>query len=281
MKKLLNPCLWFDENAKDAADFYCSIFENASIELESKMLVTFQVAGYKFTCLNGGPQFKGNPSISFYYVCETLQEFDFLWAELQKEGKVLMPVDNNEFSQRYGWVEDKFNISWQLTLGKIEDIGQKITPCLMFTGNKYGKAEKAIEHYTSIFRNSDVDGILHYGRDEAPDKPGAIKHAQISLNRQKVMVMESNYEHDFTFNEAISFVINCKTQAEIDYYWGKLARDGKESVCGWLRDRYGISWQVLPVVMEELLMGEAGKAERVVQSFLKMKKIEIEKLTQA
>ncbi len=281
MKNTINPCLWFDENAKEAADFYCANLQDAHILNENSLVVNFEAAGYKFTCLNGGPQFKGNPSISFYYVCESKEEFLTLWNELKKEGKVLMPIAAYEFSDMYGWVEDRFNISWQLMLGKVHEVGQKITPCFNFVDEQYGKAEDAIEFYCSVFKGSEVDGILRYGSNEPPNTEGYIRHAQFCLLGQKFMVMENNKAHDFNFNEAVSLIINCTTQEQIDYYWNKLTQGGNESVCGWLRDKFGVSWQVIPVVLEELMSTDAEQADRVVKTFLQMRKIDIEKLLQA
>jgi predicted 3-demethylubiquinone-9 3-methyltransferase (glyoxalase superfamily) len=281
MKNIINPCLWFDENAKEAADFYCATFGDADILTESPLVVTFKASGHKITCLNGGPQFKGNPSISLYYICETEEELDRLWLEIAKEGKILLPLSSYDWSEKYGWIQDKYNVSWQFSINKVEEVGQKITPCLLFSGNKYGKAEDAIVHYTSVFKKSGVDGILRFDKTEAPNKEGAIKHAQISLNGQKIMIMENNKLPNFEFNEAISLVVNCQNQEEIDFYWAQLTKGGSESVCGWLRDKFGVSWQVVPVVLEELMRNDVDRAERVVKAFLQMKKIEIEKLISA
>lgn len=280
MSNLINPCLWFDGKAKEAAGFYCSHFKDSRITTDTPMVVTFESAGQKFTCLNGGPHFKCNPSISFFYICETEKEINTIWNEFVNDGNVLMPLDKYEWSKKYGWVQDKYGVSWQFACGKMEEVGQKITPCLMFVGQQYGRAEEAINHYSSIFKNSRVDGILRYGNKEAPDKEGAVKHAQFGLSGQKFMIMESNHKHNFSFNEAISLMINCETQEEIDYYWGKLTEGGQESMCGWLQDKFGVSWQVVPAILGEL-MSDPAQAERVGQVFMQMKKFDIEKLKQA
>lgn len=280
VKSKIYPCLWFDGKAKEAADFYCSNFQSSKITAATPMVVTFESSGQKFICLNGGPQFKCNPSISFFYICETEDEINSIWNEFLKHGSILMPLNKYPWSEKYGWVQDKYGVSWQFSFGKIKEVGQKITPCLMFVGEQYGRAEEAIYHYSSIFKNSKVDGILRYGDDESPDKEGAVKHAQFSLSGQKFMVMESNHNHNFMFNEAISLVVDCETQEEIDYYWNKLTEDGKESMCGWLSDKFGVSWQVIPTILGEL-MGDPEKAPRVMQSFMSMKKFDIQKLKQA
>lgn len=280
MKNKIAICLWFDGKAKEAATFYCSVFKDANITAENPLVTAFEASGYQFICLNGGPDFKFNPSISFYIVFEDENEIDEVWKKLSLGGNVLMPLNKYDWSEKYGWVQDKFGVTWQLSFGKLSDVGQVFTPSLMFVGDQYGKAKDAINHYTAIFKNSVVDGILPYGKDEAPDVEGAVKHAQFSLNGNKFMVMESNHSHNFSFNEAISLVVKCDNQSEIDYFWEKLTEGGKESNCGWLKDKFGVSWQIVPTVLEEL-MSNPEKSERVTQAFLKMKKFDIEKLKQA
>jgi predicted 3-demethylubiquinone-9 3-methyltransferase (glyoxalase superfamily) len=279
MKKPIYPCLWFDGKAKDAAEFYCSVFNNSKITAENPMVVTFESAGQKFMCLNGGPQFTMNPSISFFVVCETEAEVDKAWSMLTDGGSVLMALDKYEWSEKYGWVQDKFGVNWQLSFGKLADVGQKFTPTLMFTEKVHGKAEKAINFYTSIFHNSSVTGILRYNENDH-DVAGTIKHAQFTLDSNVFMTMDSGLAKGFGFNESVSFVIDCENQEEIDYYWNKLTEGGEESQCGWLKDQFGVSWQVVPEVLGEL-MSNPERGQRVVQAFLKMKKFDIEALLQA
>jgi len=227
-------------------------------------------------CLNGGPAYKPNPSISFYVICETIIEIETAWNKLKEGGNVLMPLDKYDWSEKYGWVQDKFGISWQLAFGEFKDVGQKFTPTLMFTKKQAGRAEEAISLYTSVFDNSSIVGILKYTAGEN-DVLGYVKHAQFKLGQQVLMAMDSSLSHDFYFNEAVSLVVECDTQKEIDFYWGKLGLEGEEGQCGWLKDKFGVSWQVVPSILGKL-MNDPEKAPRVMQAFMKMKKFEIEKL---
>jgi predicted 3-demethylubiquinone-9 3-methyltransferase (glyoxalase superfamily) len=279
MKNPIYPCLWFDGKAKEAADFYCSVFSSSKITAENPMVVAFESAGQKFMCLNGGPMFAINPSISFFVVCETEAEINSTWERLSDGGSVLMALDKYPWSEKYGWVQDKFGVSWQLSFGKMSDVGQKFTPTLMFTEKAHGKAEKAIHFYSSVFEHSSVTGILKY-TEEDPDVTGTVKHAQFTLDKNVFMAMDSGMAHGFTFNEAISFVIECENQEEIDRYWNKLTEGGEESQCGWLKDRFGVSWQIVPAILGQL-MSNPEKSQRVVQAFLKMKKLDIETLLKA
>ncbi len=187
------------------------------------------------------------------------------------------------FSEWYGWIQDKYGLSWQVMAMGDRTIDQKITPTLMFAGAQCGKAEAAIRLYTSVFENSKIGDILRYGKGEAPDKEGTIKHGAFTLEGQAFAAMDSAYEHAFTFNEAVSLMRSCETQKEIDYYWEKLTADGgQESMCGWLKDKFGVSWQVAPDDLDEMLRDpDKAKVERVTNAFLKMKKFDIKELKKA
>ncbi len=279
MKNQIYPCLWFDGKAKEAAEFYCSVFAETAITAENPMVVTFESDGQKFMLLNGGPQFAINPSVSFFVVCETAGEVDKTWESLLDGGSVLMPLDKYEWSEKYGWVQDKFGVNWQLSFGKIQDVGQKFTPTLMFTNALAGKAEQAVLFYTGVFANSSVRGILKYAAGDQ-DIEGNVKHAQFNLGKQVFMAMDSSWPHEFGFNEAVSFVVECETQEEIDYFWEKLSAVPEAEQCGWLKDQFGVSWQIVPAILEKL-MSDPSRSQRVIDAFLQMRKFDIEKLVNA
>ena len=280
MKENITPCLWYNGQAQEAAALYCSVFTDAKITAQSPIVTAINVSGHSITLLDGGPKYKPNPSISFFYICEKEDEVNNMWNAFSKEGTVLMALDKYPWSEKYGWINDKFGISWHIALGKLSDVGQKITPCLMFTGKQYGRADEAIAHYSSIFKNVKVDGILRYGANELPDQEGKVKHAQFALNDQKFMIMESAGPHNFTFTEGISLTIHCETQKEIDYYWEKLTESGAESMCGWLKDKFGVSWQIVPNILNKI-MSDPAKAGKAAQAFMSMRKLNIEQIVQA
>ena len=279
MNNIIYPCLWFNGNAKEAATFYCSVFSNTQIKVDTPLVVTFESAGQKFMCLNGGPQFTFNPSISFFVLLESEEELDKAWNKLLDGGSVLMALGKYDWSRKYGWVQDRYGVNWQLSFGKYEDVGQRFSPTLMFTGDQHGNAEKAVQFYTSVFDHSSVVGILRYSATDG-DVEGTVKHAQFKLGGTVFMAMDSSYPHAFSFNEAISFVVDCKTQGEIDYFWSKLSEGGSEGQCGWLKDQFGVSWQVVPAMLGEL-MSTPGKSERVLQAVMRMKKFDIAELESA
>jgi len=278
MNNNIHPCIWYDGNAKAAAEFYCTVFPGAKITVDSPMVVNFELYGQKFMGLNGGPMFKTNPSVSFLIICEEDNEIELLWKALSEDGMVMMPLDKYDWSERYGFVQDKFGLAWQIMKGKYSDVNQKITPTLLFVGNSFGKAEAAVKYYTEVVKPSSVDGILLYADNEGP-AAGSVKHSQFILDGKVFMAMDGYGEHKFAFNEGISFVVECKDQEEIDYYWNTLTSDGgQESMCGWLKDKFGVSWQIIPKNIGTLMMDPVN-GQKAMQALMQMKKIDIAKLT--
>jgi predicted 3-demethylubiquinone-9 3-methyltransferase (glyoxalase superfamily) len=289
------PFLWFDNQAEEAVTFYTSIFKNATIKSVIRygaeggdvtgqqprkvMTISFQIEGQEFAAINGGPVFKITPVISFFVSCDTLQEIDTLWGKLSEDGTVMMELDKYPFSEKYGWIQDKFGVSWQLILPGRK---QKIAPCLMFAGEQHKKAEEAINFYISVFKDSHIIQLERYEAGVGPE--GAVVHSKFTLNGEEFVAMDSHIELPYNFNPAISFVVNCKTQEEVDYYWDILSEGGDESAqqCGWLKDRFGISWQIIPTEMLKMLSdSDLKKSGHVMQAMLQMKKIDLNVLKKA
>ena len=293
----ITPFLWFDNNAEEAVTFYASLFDNSSIlnitryneqsaaasgqKPGSAMSVSFKLEGQNFTALNGGPQFKINPSISFFVYCESEDKINDLYNKLSEGGFVLMPLDKYDWSPKYAWVQDKFGLSWQLDVDKINN-SQKILPALLFVNEKNLRLKEAIIYYNSVFPDSKIMMESPYHPSVGlPD--GSLLFAQFKLSNYLFNAMSSIMKHEFDFNEAFSFVVNCKDQNEVDYYWDKLTYGGgNESQCGWLKDKYGLSWQIVPTRLIELLDDpNQAKAQKVMMAMLKMKKIIISDLENA
>ena len=152
---------------------------------------------------------------------------------------------------------------------------QKITPFLWFDNN----AEEAMKFYTSIFENSKVGRVTRYG-DAGPGPKGSVMTAEFELNGQQFVAL--NGGPVFKFTEAISFVVNCESQQEVDYFWEKLTAGGQEVECGWLKDKFGLSWQIVPTILPKLLSDpDPAKSQRAMKAMLKMKKIDIAGLQRA
>ena len=295
----ITPHLWFDNQAEAAVQFYTSVFPNSKIgritrydeasaqvsgqAVGSVLTVEFKLVGQQFAGLNGGPQFHFNPSISFHVKCATKNEVDEFWDKLSDDGDILMPLGEYPFSERYGWCNDRYGVSWQVIFAGASEIRQRITPVLMFVGDVCGNAEEAVNFYGSVFADANATVAARYGKGEAPDKEGAVRYAHFTLEGQEFGAMDSAQAHDFAFNEAISFLVHCEDQQEVDYFWKKLTADGgEESMCGWLKDRYGVSWQIVPQQLTEMLNAEdKEKALQATKAMLQMKKIDIATLQKA
>jgi predicted 3-demethylubiquinone-9 3-methyltransferase (glyoxalase superfamily) len=287
----ITPHLWFDKEAQEAAKLYTSVFENSQLKSSTTLhdtpsgdagVFTIELAGQEFMLLNAGPYFKFSPAVSFTVACKTKAEVDEIWEKLSDGGFVMMELSEYPFSERYGWTQDKFGVSWQVMFIGDREVKQKITPTLMFVGPQCGKAEEAMNFYISIFHDSKTGEMMRYMKGEGPDKEGTVKYESFTLEGQQFAAMDSAHEHKFNFTEANSFVVKCETQEEIDYYWNKLSADPKAEQCGWLKDKYGLSWQVTPTIMGQMFeKGSKEQVERVTAAFLKMKKFDITQLKAA
>ncbi len=302
------PHLWFDTQAKEAAVFYCSIFPDSKISHTSTLhntpsgdcdIVSFELSGQSFMAISAGPFFTFNPSISFFVNFDPSRDtnatdtLNAMWEKLSEGGTALMPLDAYPFSKRYGWIQDKYGISWQLILSDPDgEERPAIVPSFLFTGAVCGKAEEASDFYLSVFSrrshpspdetNARRGIIARYPEGMEPDKAGSIMYTDFMLDGQWFAAMDSAHEHNFAFNEAISFLVQCETQEGIDYFWNELSAVPEAEQCGWLKDRYGLSWQIAPAVMEDMMAhGTPEQIDRLTQAFLPMKKMDIGALKKA
>lgn len=279
MSKPVYPCIWFDGTAKEAAELYCSLFAQSGLKECTHMVVNFEIGGQHIMGLNAGPMFKPNPAISFYAIFEDKAALLKAWDTLLQGGSVLMPLDKYQWSEQYGWLQDKYGVNWQLTYGKVSDVGQAVVPLFMFCGENQGKAEAAMNYYTALFDNGRIEMAAHY-EEEMARVDARVVHARFRINDSLLMAMDSAVAQPFTFSEGVSMVVTCDTQEEIDHYWNKLTINGQESMCGWCRDQFGVWWQVVPSVLGQLMM-DRSRAPRVMDAFMKMKKFNIQALIDA
>lgn len=297
--KKITPHLWFDTEAREAAEFYVSAF-GAGSHIQSVTtlhdtpsgdceVVSFDLAGHSFMAISAGPLFTFNPSASFILNLDPSKDpkarenLDVLWGKLSEEGTTLMPLEKYPFSERYGWVQDKYGLSWQLILS--DPKGEErpfIVPSLMYV-TETDTAEEAINFYLSVFRVSRLGQLARYPAGMEPNKEGAVMFADFMLENQWFAAMDASAsQHHFVFNEAVSFVVRCDSQDEIDYYWEELSAVPESEQCGWLKDKFGVSWQIVPTALDEMMRsGSREQIDRVTQAFLPMKKLDIAALERA
>jgi len=297
MQKIV-PHLWYDKEAKEAAEFYTSVFPDSKITNVRTIhdtpsgdcdIVSFNLWGHSFMSISAGPLFKLNPAISFMVNFDPSKDkdaktkMDEIWAKLMEGGKALMPLDKYPFSEHYGWVQDKYGLSWQLIFTNPDGEDRPtIIPSIMFVGDVAGKSEEASDFYLSIFKNAKRGAISRYPAGMDPDREGTVMFTDFTLEGQWFAAMDSAQKHEFAFTEALSFIVNCDTQEEIDYYWEKLSAVPESEQCGWLKDKYGVSWQIVPKDMDELMSkGTPEQIDRVTKAFLQMKKFDLAQLKKA
>jgi predicted 3-demethylubiquinone-9 3-methyltransferase (glyoxalase superfamily)/uncharacterized protein YndB with AHSA1/START domain len=272
------PCLWFDKEAGEAAEFYCGLFKHGRLLEQLPLTTTFEIMGTKIMGLNGGPMYQKTTAVSYFVYCNGTEEIDRLYAALSENGQVLMPLDKYDWSPRYAFVQDRFGVSWQLDVEDIKS-SQKIVPCFLFANRKMGLVKKAVDRFVTIFPNSRI--LMEAPYPPAAGLPeGTLLFAQFRLAGYIFNAMSSTRPEEFDFSPGNSMVVECETQAEIDHYWEKLGEGGRYEQCGWLQDEYGISWQVVPAVLSQL-MADPERSGRVIEAFLKMKKFDIQKLLDA
>ncbi len=296
MGQKIVPHLWFDKEANEAAEFYTSLLPDSVILSRAVIKdtpsgdcddVSFRLAGMNFRAISAGPDFTFNPSISLMVNFDPSREADAreklsaMWEKLFPGSEVLMPIGEYPFSSLYGWLQDRFGLSWQLILSNPDGEPRPvIVPSLLFTGDVCGRAEEALDYYTTLFEDSHRGLTVHYPEGDGPDAEGSLMFGDGLLGGMWMAAMDSGYEHGFAFNESVSFIIRCNSQQEINYYWEKLSAVPEAEQCGWLKDRFGVSWQVVPSVLESMMSnGTPEQIQAVTRAFLSMKKFDVLELT--
>ncbi|MGV2985020.1 VOC family protein [Microbacterium sp. AGC85] len=297
MSQKIIPNLWFDQNADEAGAFYTEVFPGATAivgarypddvpdwqaEFSGKTLtVDLVIDGYLLTLINAGEQFRPNASVSFMLNFDPLRfdgdrdaarvALDETWARLADGGVVRMELGEYPFSPRYGWVEDRYGVNWQLLLTNPEGEPRPfLIPQLMFSGPVQNKAREAAEFYTSLFPDAEVGFIAEYPTQTGPADAGSVMFGEFRLAGQWFAMMDSGVEQDVRFDCGVSLEVRVADQDELDHYWNALTTVPEAEVCGWLADRYGLSWQIVPENMGELMQRPGAYAK-----MMEMKKLVI------
>ena len=302
MQKII-PNLWFNKNAEEAGEFYASSFPKTTTSVEARypetdlldfqkdfaglpLVVGVEIDEYRFTLINAGDQFRPNPSVSFMLnfdprvlggdAASVQASLDKLWTALSDGGKVLMPLQEYPFSPRYGWVEDRYGVSWQLMfvdpdgLSTADEARPFIVPSLLFGGAAQNRAREAIDFYVSLFPDARIGTVAEYPAPSGPAPAGAIMYADFQLAGQWFVAMDNGAGQEFGFDCGVSFEVDCADQAEIDHYWDAMSAVPEAEQCGWLADRFGVSWQIVPTNMGELMARPDG-----YEHMMQMKKLVI------
>ena len=190
----------------------------------------------------------------------------------------MMELDKYPFSERYAFIADKYGLSWQIMLSKEK---HHIEPAILFVKKSFGKAEEAIKYYIKVFKNSKVNHIEKYKKGQDV-KEGTVMYSSFVLEGEHFSAMDGPGTHEFGFNEAVSFTVNCKGQEETDYYYDTLAKDGSEQPCGWVKDKFGVFWQINPIEFTEMVSdSNPKKVQATLKAMLQMMKMDLKKLREA
>ena len=282
MDQVITPAIWCDGTADEAAQFYADVFRDASIaEQAPGFATTVSIHGFKLSLINGGNQYAPNPSISCILNFDPLlfggeeqarAYLDELYKRLSTGG-VLMELGEYPFSPRYAWVRDRFGMTWQLMLTDPDgDPRPFIIPSFMFGGTNHAHAEEATDAWITLFDNSRRGALYRY-EEGGPLDAGTVMFTDFTLRGTWMAATDSGAFHDFTFTPGVSIIVSCRDQEEIDRYWAGLSAVPEAERCGWCVDRWGVSWQVVPHNIAEL-MADAATRDKI----LHMGKIDLAKL---
>lgn len=294
------PNIWCTRNAEEVGQFYADVLPDTTTEVESRypqtglldfqepfaglpLTVAVNVAGYRLTLVNAGDEFSPNPSISFFLmfgadrfgsVEQAREALDRVWVGLQPGATVLMALDEYPFSDYYGWVQDRYGVSWQLGLADpVRDDGAFVIPSLLFGGAAQNRAGEARAKYAEVFPEFEAGGAYPYGEAQGSATPEALMYSEFRIQGQTFGAMDSGVEQDFSFTCGVSLEVHCADQAEIDRIWDALSAVPEAEQCGWLADEFGVSWQIVPANMGELM-----ERPNAFEHLLQMHKIVIDDL---
>lgn len=283
MSHKITPFIRVTEKGEEIAQYYVDIFTSvqpwsAAITKTNPAVTSFEIYGQSLATLIGWPNPSAaiTPAVSLSLWIKDKDQTKQIWDKLSQWGLVMMEFADYPRSAWYGRCNDKYGVSRQIMYdNRTETTDNKLIPSLMFTGANNGKAQEAMNLYTSLFPASKIESINTYGDMWWPDAPNNIAHAEFTLVNQLFIAMDSTWPHQFNFTDGISFAVSCIDQAEIDYYWNALILDGGEELqCGRWRDKYGVTWQIFPLALPESLFQEdKEKAQYAMQAMMKMKKI--------
>ena len=290
------PCLWLDEHAEAAASLYVDAFDDAEVVAVGRYpesgsnpagrppgsvsTVDVQLAGVRVTLLNGGQAFRPNPSMSLHVIVPKEEEVDALHTVLSAGGAELMPLGAYPWSPRYAWIADRFGVSWQLFVQSVAP-STRIVPCLMFAGEHHGRAREAIDAYVAAIPASRVIEVQVFAEGEGGES-GSVKQGSFELAGRPFVAMDGGRGHGFGFDEGASLQVACSDQAEIDRLWDVLGDGGAPGPCGWIRDRFGLWWQVVPARMSSWMASDDADARgRLFEAMLAMGKLDVDDLERA
>ena len=293
MQKII-PHVWCQGTAEEAVAFYQDALPECVLASSSRypaeglpdfqrkfagqlLTAELRIGDYHVILINAGEEYLPNPALSFFLNFDPSRDSDArtslhkVWHRLSEGGTALMPLGEYPFSEYYGWVQDRFGVSWQLMLTNPDGAPRPfVVSSLMYCGPAQNRAAEALDFYTATFDDAALGTVVPYPEPTGPAPAGAIMFSDFSISGEWFAAMDSGVEQPFTFTPGVSLAVQCRDQEEIDHLWAALSKHPEAEACGWCMDEFGVSWQIVPQDMGDL-MQHPGAHQRM----LEMKKLSI------
>lgn len=290
MTQTLIPHLWYDTQALEAAQTYTQVFANADIDWTHTLsdtpsgqahLVQFHLGDLSLAAISAGPYFQLNESASLMVRLKDKAEVDRIYQALGHNGQDLMPLGQYPFSDYYVWFKDAFGLSWQLMLDpELSDKDYHIDTCLLFSMDQVGLADDFLSYYSTVFDSARIGHRSYYQAGQAPDQRAKLNYGELFIQDQRLVVMDHGYTGVAQFNEAFSFMVYVDTQKEADAYYQALSAVPQAEQCGWVKDKFGLSWQIVPrIIMEAYGKYSPQQLKAMNDAIMSMKRLDIEVIT--
>lgn len=285
----LIPHLWYDKEALEAARFYTSVFPESQLDWTYHLsdtpsgdaqLVQFRLVNMTLAAISAGPYFHLNESMSLMVQVSKKEEVDRLYQSLSQNGKVLMPLGEYPFNAYYVWFEDQYGLSWQLLYNPEQTVSHHLEICLLFSKDQVGSAEDFLQKYVSLLPGAELGQRSYYAQGEASLPQAKLNYGELVLPNQKLIVMDHGYGGENGFNEAFSLMIYVNSPEEMAAYYDAFSSVKEAEQCGWVKDEFGISWQIVPQKLMEAY-GNPAQADRlkaVNAAILEMKRLDYQRI---
>lgn len=278
------PHLWYDTEAKEAVAFYVELFGGkidwtytiTDTPSGDSDLIQFQLGDMTLAAISAGPYFKLNESMSLMVNVASKDEVTRLYQALSEGGRILMPLGGYPFSPYYVWLEDRFGLSWQLSYAPDLNKPYQFDICLLFSQDQVGLAQPMLDYYKDKLPQASVGQISYYGEGEAPVEAAKLNYTELLVAGQKLIVMDHGYGGEASFNEAFSLMVYVDSQDELNFYYDLLSAVPEAEMCGWVKDQFGISWQIVPrILMEAYDTANPEQIKAVNAAVMTMKRLDI------
>ncbi|HEM2825871.1 VOC family protein [Streptococcus suis] len=281
------PHLWYDTEAKEAVAFYVELFGGkidwtytiTDTPSGDSDLIQFQLGDMTLAAISAGPYFKLNESMSLMVNVASKDEVTRLYQALSEGGRILMPLGEYPFSPYYVWLEDRFGLSWQLSFAPDLDKPYQFDICLLFSQEQVGLAQPMLDYYKDKLPQASVGQLSYYGEGEAAVEAAKLNYAELLVAGQKMIVMDHGYGGEASFNEAFSLMVYVDSQDELNFYYDLLSAVPEAEMCGWVKDQFGISWQIVPrILMEAYDTASPETVKAVNDAVLQMRRLDFDQI---